>query len=212
MSVSSQFINESGAVSLVDTLNSLPQLTPDLTSTSNNPGTTGQANLNLRGLGTTRTLVLVDGRRAMPQDSSGVIDVNTIPAALLDRVEILSGGASSTYGSDAVAGVVNLIMKKNFEGVQVDASFGWDAEHSDGKTRSAALTLGGNFADGRGNNVVSLSIDERDEVFQGARGYSAVTLGSSLILPARAPCPAAGKQLVWQHGNGYLQSAHSGRI
>jgi outer membrane receptor protein involved in Fe transport len=196
VSVDSTFLKTSGAVSLVDTLNALPQLTPGLTTTSNNPGGSGVANIDLRGLGPERTLVLLDGTRAMPQDSSGVIDLNTIPASLIDRVEILTGGASSAYGSDAVAGVVNIVTKRNFEGVKIDAGYGADSHHSDGKTRSIGITLGGNFADGKGNAVVSLSMDNRDAVFQGDRGFSAVTLGSGLSPSGSSTLPG-GRERNW---------------
>jgi iron complex outermembrane recepter protein len=196
VSVNTEFLTNSGAVSLENKLNALPQLTPDVTTSSNNPSNGGFANLNLRGLGATRTLVLVDGRRAMPQDSSGVVDLNTIPPALIERIDILSGGASSVYGSDAVAGVVNIIMKRNFEGVQADVGYGWDAEHGDGKTRTASLTLGGNFADGKGNSVVTLSYDNRDAVFQGARGFSKNTLGPSLSISGSSTLPG-GRETNW---------------
>jgi iron complex outermembrane receptor protein len=196
VSVNTEFLFNSGAVSLENKLNALPQLTPDVTTSSNNPSNGGFANLNLRGLGATRTLVLVDGRRAMPQDSSGVVDLNTIPPALIERVDILSGGASSTYGSDAVAGVVNVIMKRNFEGVQADVGYGWDAEHGDGKTRTASLTLGSNFADNKGNSVITLSWDNRDAVFQGARPFSANTLGPSLSISGSSTLPG-GRETNW---------------
>jgi iron complex outermembrane receptor protein len=196
VSVNTDFLFNSGAVSLDNKLNALPQLTPDVTTSSNNPSNGGFANLNLRGLGATRTLVLVDGRRAMPQDSSGVVDLNTIPPSLIERVDILSGGASSTYGSDAVAGVVNIIMKRNFEGAQVDLGYGWDAEHGDGKTRTASLTLGSNFADNKGNSVITLSWDNRDAVLQGARPFSANTLGPSLSISGSSTLPG-GRETNW---------------
>ena len=97
----------------VDTVVSrLPQFTPDFTSTSNNPGNGGQGNVQLRGLGATSTLVLLDGRRVVPANGNGVVDVNVIPASLVESVEIVSGGASAVYGSDAIAGVVNFKLKK----------------------------------------------------------------------------------------------------
>ena len=196
VSVNTEFLINSGAVSLDNKLNALPQLTPDVTTSSNNPSDGGFANVNLRGLGPKRTLVLVDGRRAMPQDSSGVIDLNSIPASLIERVDILSGGASSSYGSDAVAGVVNIIMKHNFEGAQVDVGYGWDAEHGDGKTRDVSLTLGSNFADGKGNSVVALSYDNRDAVLQGARGFSNQTFGPNLSVSGSSVLPG-GREANW---------------
>ena len=93
-----------GVINTEDLLNTLPQTVAGLTSTSNNPGN-GTASIDLRGLGANRTLVLVNGRRAQPNGAAGVVDINTIPPALIENVEVLTGGASSVYGADAVSGV-----------------------------------------------------------------------------------------------------------
>ncbi len=158
-------------------LDTLPQVVPSFDQTSNNPGT-GQATVSLRGLGTGRTLVLVDGSRFVQSFSSGVtaVDLNNIPSALVDRIEIVTGGASAVYGSDAVAGVVNFILKDDFEGIQLDVSdqmsvAGWDANQF-----NVALTLGGNFADGRGNAIMSLSYTNRRPLLQGEREFSSLSL------------------------------------
>jgi outer membrane receptor protein involved in Fe transport len=92
----------------------LPQFTPDMGSTSNNPGNGGQGNVQLRGLGATSTLVLLDGRRLIPANGNGVVDVNIIPPSLIESVEVVTGGASAVYGSDAIAGVVNFKLKNKF--------------------------------------------------------------------------------------------------
>ncbi len=97
-------------------LNTLPQTIPGLDRTSNNPGN-GTATVDLRGLGTNRTLVLINGTRVVPTRQGGTVDINTIPNALIKDIEVLTGGASAVYGSDAVAGVVNFILKDDFEGV-----------------------------------------------------------------------------------------------
>ena len=102
-------------------LNSLPQTVPGFDRTSNNPGN-GTATVDLRGLGANRTLVLMNGKRMTPTSSSGVVDINSIPASLIKSVEVLTGGASSVYGSDAVAGVVNFILRDDFEGVELNMS------------------------------------------------------------------------------------------
>ena len=102
-------------------LNSLPQTVPGLDRTSNNPGN-GTATVDLRGLGANRTLVLIDGKRVTPTSSSGIVDINSIPASLVKSVEVLTGGASAVYGSDAVAGVVNFILRDDFEGVELNMS------------------------------------------------------------------------------------------
>ncbi|MGH6706695.1 MAG: TonB-dependent receptor plug domain-containing protein, partial [Sphingomicrobium sp.] len=111
-----------GVPNVEQTLNQLPQLVPSFTNTSNNPGT-GAATLDLRGLGSVRTLILVNGRRWIANDAGEIpeIDVNTIPAALIDRVDIVTGGASAVYGSDAVTGVINFILKRKLVGLHLEA-------------------------------------------------------------------------------------------
>ena len=156
-------------------LNTLPQVIPSFDQTSNNPGD-GSARVSLRGLGTGRTLVLVDGARFVGLGPNFVVDLNNIPSALVERVDVVTGGASAVYGSDAVAGVVNFILKDDFEGVQIDVSHelsaaGWDANQT-----NVAITAGGNFADGRGNAVVFASYTNREALFQGDRDFSSDTL------------------------------------
>jgi outer membrane receptor protein involved in Fe transport len=170
---------DAGTLNVEQVLNELPQLVPSLTTTSNNPGQGGQAIVDLRGLGTQRTLVLVDGQRLQPASTSAEVDLNMIPAALIQSVEIMTGGGSATYGSDAIAGVVNIKLRRDFEGVEVSALSGLSSE-SDGRTTSASVLVGGNFEDGRGNAVLSASFDEREGVFAGARDFSAVALGPDL--------------------------------
>ena len=142
-----------GTVNTESLLNTLPQVVPGLDRTSNNPGG-GIATIDLRGLGTNRTLVLVDGQRIVPSTGGGTVDINNIPTALVKDVEVVTGGASAVYGSDAVAGVVNFILKDDFEGVE--ASTGYEiTERGDAGIFSAQVTVGGNFADDRGNAVFS---------------------------------------------------------
>jgi outer membrane receptor protein involved in Fe transport len=184
----------SGEVQVEAVLNTLPQLVPSITTTSNNPSNGGQANVDLRGFGTSRTLVLLDGTRLVGSNVTGVIDLNTIPSALIENVEILTGGASSTYGSDAVAGVVNVRLKQNFSGVQLNVQSNRTAE-SDGKTLLAEGLIGGNFAEGRGNAVVALAYDKRDAVLAGARPFSNVSLGPKLT-PAGSPSVPDGS-VAW---------------
>ena len=159
-----------GTVNTEDLLNTLPQAVPGLDRTSNNPGN-GTATVNLRGLGSNRTLVLINGSRALPSSQGGAVDINSIPTAMIEKVEVLTGGASAVYGSDAVAGVVNFILKDDFEGVEVRASFQETAE-GDGAQFTTDFTLGGNFDDGRGNVVFNMSLTSRDAVFQGARDFA----------------------------------------
>ena len=120
-------------VTLETYLNTLPQVNPAGTTTSNNPGNAGQAYIDLRGLGANRNLVLVDGRRPMISSNVLVVDVNTIPQAMIENIEVITGGAGATYGADAVAGVVNLKLKKNFEGVDFRASYSDSTDYQDSK-------------------------------------------------------------------------------
>jgi iron complex outermembrane recepter protein len=173
----------SGEVQIETVLNSLPQLVPSITTTSNNPSNGGQANIDLRGLsgqnGAPRTLVLLDGARLTPSNATGVVDLNTIPTALIDGVEILTGGSSTTYGSDAIAGVVNVRLKSNFEGIQISTQHN-RTEQSDGGSTLVEAVLGGNFADDRGNAVLALSYDKRDAVLAGDRPFGVVSRGPLL--------------------------------
>jgi iron complex outermembrane receptor protein len=175
-------------------LNTLPQVVPGLDRTSNNPGN-GTATVDLRGLGTNRTLVLINGTRAVPTTAGGAVDINSIPTALIKNVEVLTGGASAVYGSDAVAGVVNFILKDDFEGVE--AQVGYEStEEGDAEIFNVDLTMGGNFADGKGNVVFNLAYTDRSELFQGDRDFSASALfddgngglepGGSTLVPGNA--------------------------
>ena len=162
----------SGVINTENLLNALPQTVPGLTRTSNNPGN-GTATVDLRGLGSNRTLVLVNGRRAMVNGSAGVVDINTISPSMIKNVEVLTGGASSVYGADAVAGVVNFILKDDFEGME--ANIGYNiTEKGDAETLNASLTMGANFDDGRGNATVNMSYTDRSALFQGDRDFSRV--------------------------------------
>ncbi len=151
-------------------LNSLPQTVPGFDRTSNNPGN-GTATVDLRGLGANRTLVLMNGKRVTPTSSSGVVDINSIPASLIKNVEVLTGGASAVYGSDAVAGVVNFILRDDFEGVELNMSTE-QTEKGDAGLSTIDLTIGGNFGGGRGNAVMNLQWTDREDLFQGDRGFS----------------------------------------
>jgi iron complex outermembrane recepter protein len=170
---------DAGTPQLEQVLNALPQLVPSLTTTSNNPGSGGQAWLDLRGLGTQRTLVLLDGSRLQPSTTGGVVDLNTIPAAMIESVEILTGGSSATYGSDAIAGVVNVKLRQDFEGVYLGGLTTQSAE-GDGATHGISLLLGGNLDNDRGNVVLAFNYDRREALFASERDFSAVAYGPDL--------------------------------
>jgi outer membrane receptor protein involved in Fe transport len=169
-------LEQTGAVTVDALLNELPQFSPAIGSGSNNPSNQGQANVALRGLGTNRTLVLIDGRRVTPSNSTGVVDLNVIPNALIENIEIITGGASAVYGSDAIAGVVNFRLRNNFRGVELDLQYG-QTERNDGESYSIGVTAGSDFAEGKGNAVMSVSFSARDAVFAGERNFSAIAFG-----------------------------------
>ncbi len=168
--VSAKEIALSGQVNVENIIKDLPQLVPSVTGASNNPGG-GVATADLRGLGSTRTLVLVNGRRYVAYDADQIVDLNTIPAGLIERVDIVTGGRSAVYGSDAIAGVVNFVMKRDFSGVQANANYRIN-EQGDGGTFNSNILLGGNFADGRGNATLYFDYTKRDGITQGSRDYS----------------------------------------
>ncbi|MEH0199008.1 TonB-dependent receptor [Caulobacter sp. CCNWLY153] len=171
-------IEKTGSVTVDTLLNQMPQFVPAVSSTSNNPSNGGQANIDLRGLGTQRTMVLIDGHRVVPSNSDGTVDVNIIPSALIQNIEVISGGASATYGSDALSGVVNFKLNKNFTGLQMDAQYGI-TEQGDGKESSLSLTAGGKYAEDKGHAVFSVSYSQRGEVYNAARDFAKVSGASS---------------------------------
>lgn len=120
----------------------------------------GQSYSDLRGLGPNRSLVLLDGRRLMPSSPEGAIDLNTIPTPMIESVEVITGGASATYGSDAVAGVVNFKLRQKFSGLELSAQRG-ETTRGDGATNQISGIVGGNFADGRGNAVLAFEYSDR---------------------------------------------------
>jgi outer membrane receptor protein involved in Fe transport len=201
-------IKVDGVRSVENLLNNLPQVFAAQGATISN-GATGTATVNLRGLGATRTLVLVNGRR-LPAGSprTYAADLNQIPAPLIKRVEILTGGAGAVYGSDAVAGVVNFIMNDKFEGVQFEANTSFynhkqqDPDgvatmirtrgitnpgnfqvpgniSSDGKINDFNLLMGANFANGKGNATVFLNYKKEDALLQSERDFSACSIGNA---------------------------------
>jgi iron complex outermembrane receptor protein len=157
-------------------LNQLPQFAPagtqfttgDIFPTAIN--TPGAATLNLRALGTNRTLVLLDGRRGQPINSTLVIDTNSIPSAAIESVEVISGGASAVYGADAMAGVVNFRLKRNFEGASLNFRSGI-TEAGDGEENSVSALLGANLGEGRGNAMLGLEWTKREAALAAERPF-----------------------------------------
>ncbi len=159
-----------GITNVADALQNLTAQSGGLTAAVNNGGN-GNATVNLRGMGANRTLVLVNGRRmvASGTGASSRVDLNAIPMSAVKRIEVLKDGASAIYGSDAVAGVVNIIMRDDFEGIEFDANYQETGE-GDGEESSLSTTFGINSD--KGNIVVNLGYYDRGSVRQSARSYS----------------------------------------
>ncbi len=179
-------------------LREIPGVVPSIGSAVNN-GNGGASFVNLRGLGSNRNIVLVDSTRIVPAGLAGVFDLNNIPLALVERVDVLTGGASTTYGADAITGVVNFITRRDFAGMEANAGY-QITEQGDGGTFRVDVTLGANFDDGRGNAVFSIGYQESDPVYQGARDVSLTTietfsgtaLGSGTAVPSRFSVTGVG--------------------
>ncbi|CAM3923317.1 TonB-dependent receptor plug domain-containing protein [Rheinheimera salexigens] len=148
-------------------------------STTNN-GSDGVAQVDLRGMGASRTLVLLNGRRMVNSGSGAdsAVDLNSIPVAMIARVEILKDGASAVYGSDAIAGVVNIITKKDFEGVQIDLN-GSGTDKGDGETAELSALYG--FSTKTGNYTFGAALSNREGVVQSDRDWTET--GSSSFIP-----------------------------
>jgi len=178
-SLSGQTFFETGSTSIGDVLNELPALRSTFSQSNSTRflGTTGLNLLDLRGLGTQRTLVLVNGRRHVAGDilSDGVsTDTNTIPTDLIERVDVVTGGDSAVYGSDALAGVVNFVLKDHYEGVQLRGQ-GGISSHKDAGNEFISLLAGKNFADGRGNVAINLEYAHQTDWYASDRAaYSHV--------------------------------------
>jgi iron complex outermembrane receptor protein len=205
-SLNANDIAKTGVTSVEDVLNQLPQVMASNGNMDSN-GSTGISTVDLRGLGTTRTLVLINGRRLMPGDlspSGGITnaaDIDNIPTALIQRVDVLTGGASSVYGADAVAGVVNFVMNDHFQGFEIDANasayqhdnhegyYGQFAPAAgfgsapgstiDGGDKDLTFIMGSDFGDGKGNATAYLSWRTVQPVTQDTRDFSRCTLNTN---------------------------------
>jgi iron complex outermembrane receptor protein len=175
---------ESSTISIESVMNQLPQFIPSITQfnplgpNEQNPGgiaqgatrTPGAANLSLRGLGANRNLVLIDGRRGMPINASMAVSINTIPSAAIARVETITGGASSVYGADAISGVVNFILKRDFEGIDINTQYG-TTEEGGGDEFTFSMLMGSDLNDGKGNFMIGLELYDRKEITQREREF-----------------------------------------
>jgi outer membrane receptor protein involved in Fe transport len=188
-------------------LREVPGVVPSTGAAVNN-GNGGASFVNLRGIGSNRNLVLLDGVRIAPSNFIGRVDLNNIPLALIERTEVLTGGASTTYGADAVGGVVNFITKQSFSGLELQASE-QITEQGDGNIFRVDATVGANFDDGRGNAVFSIGYQEADPVYQGARAFSRYNInaftgnvgGSGTTVPTRFTVPGISPRSINAAGN-----------
>ncbi|MCC2971723.1 TonB-dependent receptor domain-containing protein [Massilia sp. IC2-476] len=235
--VGAKDIKLEGTRSVENLLNNLPQVFADQGGSISN-GSSGTATVNLRNFGADRTLVLVNGRR-LPAGSprNTAADLNQIPAALIKRVEVLTGGASAIYGSDAVAGVVNFIMNDNFQGVQIESNYAFynheqkdgaaaqaakrrnfpvpDDKSADGKVKDVNLLLGGNFADGRGNAVAFIGYKKEDPLLQSERDFTACSL-DGFSSGNTFNCGGSGTsfpgRFILANGNSYTVANNAGGV
>jgi iron complex outermembrane recepter protein len=232
--ISSEEIKQQGATRVEDLLNTLPQAFADQGSGVSN-GATGEATVNLRNLGVQRTLVLINGRRLMPGDPAppqfngfSAPDLNNIPAALVERVDVLTGGSSSTYGADAVAGVVNFVMNDHFEGLKIDANAS-AYQHSnhnpiaatvaasgdalpsknvfDGPGKDINIIFGKNLADGSGNFTAYVGYRKIAALLESSRDFSSCEPGLSKTTASGWTClgsstSATGRFIPLSYTNG----------
>jgi len=199
--VSAEEIKQTGTTRVEDLVNSLPQVFAGQGANYSN-GSSGTATLNLRGLGSERTLVLVNGRRVVPGDpNTSAADINIIPGAMVKRIDVLTGGASSVYGADAVSGVVNFVMDTDFEGFRIDGQYSFynhnnrassqiinpltarnypypTGNSADGGAVDATVAFGAAFDDGRGHVTAYAGYRSVSALTQASRDYSACSLGA----------------------------------
>jgi outer membrane receptor protein involved in Fe transport len=194
---SSQELQLSGVQNVEVQLNDTPQfIASQNTGPTANTVPGGMAEANLRGFGEQRNLVLVNGRRFTISGPTQVTDLNTIPSALVQRIEVVTGGSSAVYGSDAITGVINFILKDNFQGVQFDAQNTVD-QHTGTPDYSFDLTFGQNFNGGKGNISASFNYMNRGGFTQGDRGgWAAQSLGDGCVTSASWSSTHAGTPMA----------------
>jgi len=193
-------------VAVEELVRGLPSAYPAIGPAMNN-GSTGIASIDLRGLGSNRTLVLFNGKRFVPANLFGVVDTNNVPVSLLDRVDLVTGGASAVYGADAVSGVVNFVTKRNFTGVEATALYSV-SDKGDAKRYKNDLTIGADLADGRGNVALNIGTTRTNPLLLGQRDYANTVISSSTgnpggfsgtAVPAQwsgMPAPITGSRVI----------------
>lgn len=207
--VGSDQLKELATTNVANYLNTLSVFKPDTTSSVNSPSAreAGANFLDLRGLGPSRTLVLVDGLRFVPQADAGIpdyhVDLNQIPELMVDRVEVVTGGASAQWGSDAVAGVVNIILKKRYTGLEAEAQAG-SSVYGDNHDTRVGIIAGKNYLDGRLNVTFSADFENNNGIGDqntrpwGRKQWWLIANPCPGTSPVSASCPAGGNGLAQQ--------------
>ena len=180
VTVGADRLEQSGRVTLDGALNKLPQLASGTNSTTQT-NRNGRASLNLRGLGEERSLILLDGRRIQPATGSGAVDINVLPAILVQNVEVITGGASAVYGSDAMSGVVNFKLRPSYNGVMLDGQ-GSMTYKGDAEAYEISLLAGGTFADAAGNAMIAMSYANRSPLSRSQRQFTRISIPTGRLL------------------------------
>ncbi len=180
-SVTAETLSVTNSNTVESYLTQLPQFVSSIDSATNNGGS-GEANVDLRGLGAGRTLVLLDGKRMVPGDITGPVDIDAIPSVMIKRVDVLTGGASTVYGADAIAGVVNFILDDTYVGATGDAST-QITNYGDGMQTNVDAKVGFKLPND-GHLVIGGQYTKRDGVYESARAFAATDLDSSSLQPS----------------------------
>lgn len=185
-SVTGESLQLAGVTNVTDFLTDQPALVGSTTLQDNsnaaNRGSVGLNLLDLRNLGSQRTLVLVNGRRHVASEAgSSSVDINTIPVALIDRIDVMTGGASAVYGADGVSGVVNFVLKQNFEGVDARAQYGW-SENGGGENSFVSVLAGHNFADGKANLTFGVEHSKTERLAREDREFSSLAGSENVVV------------------------------
>ncbi len=195
VSVGDVAIKESGTATLQDALNQFPSFTTGGNAGTGGQGTGGRASINLHGLGTNRNLVLLDGRRLPTSDINGNVDVNILPDAIIEGIDVITGGASAIYGSDAMSGVVNFKTVRKLQGVRVDL-MNTISERGDAYRFNGSLAFGSSFGEGRGNVIAAFSYAHQDPVNGSSRRFfydktPSSFIGTGTFVPSATNAPSA---------------------
>src|SRR5688572_20745326 len=199
-------IQESGTATLQDALNQVPSFTVGGNAATGGQGTGGRASINLHGLGTNRNLVLLDGRRLPVSDIAGNVDINILPEVIIEAVDVITGGASAVYGSDAMSGVVNFRTLRSLDGFRVDL-LNSISERGDAYKFNGSLAFGTEFAENRGNLIAAFTYSTQDpingdkrEFFHDKTPSSFIGYGTFVPSATNAPSAAVIQTVFTQYG------------